>query len=267
MPLWLPRPARKLIYGALENMLMQPIFGRPINKFRRELGLRPVRRIITHWCHSPNRVIGLFPDWFGPPQKDWPPQVKLTGFPLYDEKDVTPLPPELETFLQSGTPPIAFTPGSAMFFGQKFFAAAAEACQRMGRRGVLLTRHAEQIPANLPAGVIHIPFAPFGLLLPRCAAVVHHGGIGSIAQGLSSGVPQLIMPMNFDQPDNAYRVKRLGVGDYLFPKQFTGGNAAAALDRLIQSPSVAQSCRQIAQRIAATDALTQTAECIEQLAP
>ena len=267
LPMWLPRVFRQFIFDVSETLFMQPMFGRPVNAFRTKLGLPLARRIISQWCHSPDRVIGLFPEWFASKQRDWPPQTVLTGFPLYDEKDVTPLPPRLEEFLTSGSPPIAFTPGSAMFFGQKFFAAAVDACRRLGRRGVLLTRHAEQIPANLPENVIHVPFAPFGLLLPRCAAVVHHGGIGSTAQGLSSGIPQLLMPMNFDQPDNALRVKRLGTGDFLVPKRFTGETVAAALATLIDSPIVEKACRAVSQRVAAADALAQTAQCLEQLSP
>jgi rhamnosyltransferase subunit B len=267
MPAWLPRAARRMILDAGETLLLQPLFGRPVNAYRAELGLPPVRRVMSQWCHSPQRVIGMFPDWYAPKQRDWPPQTVLSGFPLYDEKDVTPLPPPLEGFLNSGSPPIAFTPGSAMFFGHGFFAAAVDACQKLGRRGVLLTRHAEQIPANLPPNMIHSPFAPFGLLLPRCAAVVHHGGIGSTAQGLACGVPQLLMPMNFDQPDNAHRVRKLGVGDWLAPRRFTGETAAAALGRLIESHDVSEACRAIARKLAGDHALERTAECIEQLRP
>jgi len=265
MPAWLPRGLKRALFGLTDKLTLQRIFGRPVNAFRAELNLPPVRSVMGEWCHSPQRVIGLFPDWYAPPQSDWPPQTVLTGFPLWDEQQVTPISPQLEEFLNSGSPPIAFTPGSAMFHGQKFFSAAIDACQRMNRRGLLLTRHAEQIPADLPASVLHIPFAPFGPLLPRCAAVVHHGGIGSTAQGLAAGIPQLLMPMSFDQPDNAQRVKNLGVGDWLGPRRFTGGNVSAALGRLIGSHNVAAACRSVAEKFAGSAPLIQTARYIEQV--
>src|SRR6185436_13395214 len=88
-------------------------------------------------------------------------------------------------------------------------------CALLGRRGILLTRHREQVPDNLPREVIHIDYAPFSQLLPRCAALVHHGGIGTSAQALASGVPQLVTPFTHDQPDNAARLKRLGGAEVL----------------------------------------------------
>jgi rhamnosyltransferase subunit B len=264
----LPRPMKRLVHYLADVLVLNPVFGKPLNEFRARLNLPPIRGGIRDWYHSPQRTLGLFPAWYGPPQPDWPKQAALTGFMLYDEKEVTPLSPELEKFLVEGSPPIVFTPGSAMIFGQAFFAAAVDACRRLGRRGVLLTRHAEQIPSALPAEVIHVPYAPFSRILPRSAAVVHHGGIGSTAQGMACGVPQLLMPMGFDQPDNAQRIQRLGVGDWLSPKKFTGPAVAAKLRGLIDSPSVAAACREVAARIATEEnAATLTAQYIEELAP
>ena len=67
-----------------------------LNRFRAELGLAPVHGIIDQWWHSPARIIGLFPDWFAPPAPDWPPQTRLTGFPLYDGAGPMTAPPGLE---------------------------------------------------------------------------------------------------------------------------------------------------------------------------
>ncbi len=113
------------------------------------MGLPPVKRIFNGWMHSPDRVIGIFPPWFGPPAADWPPQTVLTGFPLYDEADITPIDPQLEKFLDDGPPPIAFTPGSAMRHGQRFFTVAVRVCRMLGRRGLLVSRHTEHVPAEL----------------------------------------------------------------------------------------------------------------------
>src|SRR5262249_49590922 len=156
-----------------------------LNALRAELGLPPVRDVMRGWLHSPQLVLGFLPAWFGPPQPDWPPRVTLAGFPLYDERDVTPLPPELGAFLDARPPPIAFAPGSGSVQARPFFEAAIDACTRIGRRGVLLTRFPEQVPPNLPEGVRHVAYAPFSQLLPRAAALVHHGGIGTSAQGMA----------------------------------------------------------------------------------
>jgi UDP:flavonoid glycosyltransferase YjiC (YdhE family) len=192
--------------------------------------------------------------------------MQLTGFPLFDEKGHEPMSAELNAFLDDGDKPIAFTPGSAMSHGHEFFDAAAAACRRLGRRGLLLTRHAEQLPPSLPPGVIHIPYAPFSELLPRCAALVHHGGIGTTAQAMAAGVPQLIQPMSHDQPDNAERVKRLGIGDHVSVKRFRAGVVASKLRTLLESPEVASACANVARRFMDAQPIEQTCDLIESIA-
>src|SRR5262249_53944037 len=159
----------------------------------------PVRGIMSQWWHSPQRVLGLFPPWYGEPQPDWPPQVRLVGFPLYDERGVEELPGGLADFLATGSPPLVFMPGSANAQAQDFFRAPVEACQRLGRRGLLLPRFPEQLPAPLPPTIRHFNFIPFSQVLPQAAALVHHGGIGTSAQALAAGVPQVVMPLAHDQ--------------------------------------------------------------------
>jgi rhamnosyltransferase subunit B len=253
-----------MIFNLADRLIIDPALAPPLNSMRKSLGLPPVRKVYGQWIHSPDRVIGLFPDWFGNPQPDWPKQTVCTGFPLYDQADVTPMDDELVRFLDAGDPPIAFTPGSAMRQGEEFFAACIETCKLLGRRGLLVSRHDEHLPENLPREIRHVHYAPFSLLLPRCAAMIHHGGIGSSAQTLAAGIPQLIMPMAFDQPDNALRLKKLGVADYLSTRKFTAKSAAAALVRLLKSPDVAKAAADLKTRVRSKNSLADTAEWIEK---
>jgi UDP:flavonoid glycosyltransferase YjiC (YdhE family) len=266
MPAWLPRRVKALMFWLGDTLVVDPVLRRPVNDFRAGLGLPPARRFFDQWWHSPQRVLGLFPEWFGPPQPDWPPQVRLTGFPLYDERDVQEIPEEVIRFLEAGEPPVVFTPGSAMAHGRDFFAAAVEGCRLLGRRGLLLTRFPEQVPADLPDGVRHFAYVPFSQVLPRAAALVHHGGIGTTAQALAAGVPHLVMPMAHDQPDNAARVCRLGVAMTLRRKDFRGPIVAQALEQLLGSKEVATNCRTIATRLKGSRAIEQTCGAIEELA-
>jgi rhamnosyltransferase subunit B len=97
--------------------------------------------------------------------------------------------------------------------------------------------------------------------LPHSAVLVHHGGIGTCAQGLASGVPHLVRPMAFDQFDNSRRLVRLGVGEEISVKAFRGPAVAAALERLLSSQDVATKCRKLAPRCDGEAALT--AACVE----
>lgn len=264
-----PSLAKRLLVGIGETCVDLRL-GSALNSFRAKLGLASVRHIGSEWWHSPQRVIGLFPDWFAAPQADWPPQMVLTGFPLYDQREESHLPPHLEAFLAeteaAGEPPVVFAPGSANRQAQRFFEAAAKACSRLGCRGIMLTPFSEQLPAKLPRGVLHVDYAPFSALLPRIGALVHHGGIGTCAQALAAGRPQLVMPMAFDQPDNAARLARLGVGRAVPPKRFTGARVARELAELLGNPSVSRSCAEIANRFPGTDPISRTCDLIEECA-
>ncbi len=151
----LPRPLRKLYLRAVDRFLIDRLLAAETNSFRAELGLPPVRRLFDRWFHSPQLIIGLFPEWFAPAPPDWPPNVHLTGFPLWDEGDLREPPPELEDFLEAGDPPIVFTAGYAIAQGKHFFRVSAEVCRISGRRGLFLTQFPEQLPARLPDGVRH----------------------------------------------------------------------------------------------------------------
>jgi UDP:flavonoid glycosyltransferase YjiC (YdhE family) len=261
-----PRWLERLQFWVADNLVIDRLLCPELNAFRRELRLPPVRGVMRDWWNSPDALIGLFPDWFARPQADWPTNLRLTGFPLWDERDVRRPPAELGQFLAAGSPPIVFTPGSAMMHGHAFFAAAIEACRILGRRGILLTKYKEQLPARLPDDVAHFDFVPFSYVFPRASAVVHHGGIGTCAQGLAAGVPQLIMPMSHDQPDNAARLARLGVGLVIKPKRFRGPEVASRLRELLATPDINLRCRSYAARMNPQAALDATCSALESLA-
>ena len=247
------------------SLLADRWLGAGLNQQRRRLGLAPVRQLMR-WWHSPQCVIGLFPAWFAPPQPDWPPQTVLADFPRFDEAGLNPLDAEAEAFLAAGPAPIVFTPGSGMQHARWFFETSAEACRRLGVRGVLLSRHVEHLPATLPADVRWFSYLPFSWILPRARAVVHHGGIGSLAQALAAGVPQLIMPLAYDQPDNAVRAERLGVARVIRPGAYRVGRVARLLDALLHSDQMARRARELAERVKAGPGLAPACEALEHLA-
>lgn len=262
---WWPRWFRSFLFWVGDHFVVDPMLRPVVNDFRAELGMAPVRRVLSRWLHSPQQILGLFPNWYGN-APDWPPHLRLAGFVRYDQADEAPMPLEVEVFLREGEPPVVFTFGSAMRQGKPYFAAAVEACRRLGRRGLLLARGADQLPTDLPPTVRHADYAPFSAVFPRAAAVVHHGGIGTSAQGLAAGVPQLVMPLAFDQPDNARRLVGLGVGERLWPRQFIGPNVADVLTRLLGDPKVALRCREVAEWMTHGDPTTLACQWLETLA-
>ena len=264
LPPWMPGWGRRAQFRVVDAII-DSVLAQELNEFRRELGLPRVKRILRDYIHSPQRVIGLFPEWFAPPAPDWPQQVRLTGFPLYDERGISKLPEELLRFLDDGDPPIAFTPGSAMWNAHQFLEESAKACHILNVRGLLLTRHRDHLPRSLPSNVRHVEYAPFSELLPQCASLVHHGGIGTSAQALAAGVPQLVMPNAHDQPDNAQRLLRLGVARKIEPKAYRAVHVSRELAELLGNTSYREAGGRVAQRFNGTDPIAQTCQVIEEL--
>jgi rhamnosyltransferase subunit B len=261
-----PRWMKQLQFWAADRFIAKRMMGAAVNGLRTELGLPPVRHMMKFWLLDCDMLLGLFPAWFGPQQPDWPTNTRTVGFPLWDAPGDRQLSAEVQQFLAAGTPPIAFSPGSANHVAHKFFRSAVDACQQLGRRGILLTKYDHQLPPNLPPTLRHFGFVPLSKLLPRSAALVHHGGIGTSAQGLAAGIPQIVQPMSYDQFDNARRLFRLGVGREIPVRSFTGARIAATISQLLSSPTIALRCRDLASRCNGTTALASACEALEQLA-
>jgi len=280
-----PRWLKRLQFWASDRFFVMRLVGPQLNGLRRDLGLAPVQHVYNGWLFETDLMLGLFPDWFGPPQPDWPANTRTVGFPLWDspESAISPGPvpifgsekmgtdplgltEEVRDFLATGSPPIAFSPGSANKEAHQFFEAAVEACRRMGRRGILLTKYDHQLPADLPDSVRCFGFVPMNKLLRHTAALVHHGGIGSCGQGLAAGVPQIVRPMSYDQFDNSRRLVRLGVAKEISIRRFNGTTIAAMLAPLLDSPTVAARCRELASRCDGPAALAAACDALEQLA-
>ena len=266
MPKWLSPKTKQNIFDVGDKWVIDRRLGPRLNAFRAELGLPPVSKILDTWWNSPTRVIGLFPEWYGRPQPDWPKQTRCTGFAMFDERDLADLPAELEQFLDEGESPIVFTPGSAMFHGERFFAEAARACLQLGRRGILLSRHATHIPRNLPPTVAYVDYAPFSALLPRAAALVHHGGIGTSAQAMAAGVRQVVTPFAHDQLDNADRLRKLDVSRTLPQRKFNAKSLARVLGDWLNDRAAADACAAVKEKFQQSpDGLSKTCECLEAL--
>jgi len=262
----LARVVRRAQFNAAYWCKWDRVFGPPLNEFRRDLGLGPVRHPFQQWVHSPDLNIGLFPSWYAKAEPDWPPNTELTAFPRLDLDALADIDPEVEEFLDAGEAPVVFTHGSEFRFAHYFFEAAVKVCRAAGYRGILLTKFREQLPEPLPDEVRHFDFIPLGHLLPRARAIVHHGGIGTSALSLAAGIPQVVVPRRHDQPDNAGRLKRLGVAALMSPRACRPIPLQRALERVLDSDEVRENCRLWAPKVHETDPMPEACRLIEQLA-
>jgi rhamnosyltransferase subunit B len=258
-----PLLLKRALWALIDKTQIDPIIVPGLNAWRATHGLPPVERVFREWLNSPRRVIGLFPEWFGPRQPDWPAPFEFASFPLWDDPGRAGIDAELEQFLSVGSAPIVATPGTANRHAAGFFRAVTGAAERSGRRAILLTGFLEQVPSDLPSTVLAREYLPLSAILPRAAVLIHHGGVGTMAQAFASGTPQLVMPMAFDQPDNALRAKRAGVGRWINSSRFTVERVLEALDEL-STPAVAATAASIRDRLGAVDGIGAACDLLEQ---
>ena len=260
-----PRFLKRTMFWLVDKLLVDRQLAPPINSFRGTLGLPAVNRILRDYVHSPQLVTGLFPEWFAPPQTDWPQNTHLTGFVLHDDGERRPLTTDVEEFLAAGAPPVLVTPGSAAATLKDFFRESVEACRIGGHRAMLVTNFPDQLPNTLPAGVRQFDYLPFSQIMPRCSAIVYPGGIGTMAQAIEAGIPHLVVPHGHDQPDNALRIERLGLGTSIYPERYKASRVAARLQQLCSSSEGRARRAEFAGKIDSGAALGRACDLIEGL--
>ncbi len=259
---WLNQSPRwvKRAFFRLVDLVLRMLAQKPLNQFRRDLGLPPFRKFYEEAVNGAPAIAALFPDWFAPPQPDWPAQLRQFGFPL--TADPRPLPPDVETFLTAGPPPVVWTHGSANFDIRHFQERALAVSRELGLRCLLVSL---EPPGNpLPPETHHAPHVRFEDLFLRCAAAVHHGGIGTTSKAIAAAIPQLIIPRAHDQPDNAARIVRLGLGQTLSFGKLDTPDLARSLRGLLASPAVKTRCLEYQSRL--RDPLASLCDWAETLA-
>ncbi|MGB3514135.1 MAG: glycosyltransferase [Microcoleaceae cyanobacterium] len=240
----------------------------PWRQLREELGLVQGCDPVFGGLQSPYLVLALFSQMLAAPQPDWPPQTLVTGFPFYRTQNSETLSAELMRFLDSGEPPITFTLGSSAVLVQgNFYMEAATALRELGYRAVLLMgKEARQVsPGLLPEGTIAVEYAPHSELFPRSAAIVHHGGIGTTGEAMLAGRPMLVVPDQFDRPDNAARVVRLGVGRQVSRDRYSAAVLAEELKQLLLDPVYEERATSVSRLLRGEDGVGVAADAIEAL--
>jgi UDP:flavonoid glycosyltransferase YjiC (YdhE family) len=262
----MPKLVKKAVFWAIDTLYVERHVGRPLNRFRSGLGLAAVSGVFASYIHSPQLVLGLFPEWFAPVQPDWPGNTHLTGFILEDAGGDAGAHAEADRFLDSGPAPVLVTPGSAAMDRTRFFGHLVEACRAVGARAMLVTNHPAQLPRTLTPGIQANHYLPFSRVMPRCAVAVYHGGIGTLAQAVRAGVPHLVVANAHDQPDNGQRIERIGLGLALDEHRLSSRSATRALAELVASGETRRRCRELAPRIRPEEARLAACSRIEALA-
>lgn len=249
VPSWVPMRWRSALWRFVERGWIDPVAMAQLNAARAALDRPGVQASFLGYLESqPDLIVTLFPDWFGPAMPDWPRPLLSGDFQLFDAASTSQFSPELTAFLAAGDKPLVFTPGTGHLHADAFFSRALDAVTRLDERAVFLTSHRAQVPAQLPASVLWQPYVPLSGLLPHVKAFIHHGGIGSTAEALRAGTPQLVAPFAWDQFDNGARVAELGVGEVIYARRLSARKLVKTIRSLTTSERVRTRCAQVSSR-------------------
>jgi rhamnosyltransferase subunit B len=239
---------------------------RPVDRLRAQLGLpgQPHPLFEAQWAGA--AVLGLYSAVLGGLQPDHPPRFSVAGFSFHDGDG--DLPPDIEDFLRHGSSPLVFTLGtSAVHDSARFVTVALQAVTVLRMRAIIILDEVQRAlwQTGLPDHVRVTGYLPYSRILPRAQVIIHHGGIGTTGQALRSGRPQLIAPYFVDQPDNASRVERCGVGHVLPLDRWTPRRLVAALQRIMDDDTLRARAERLASDMANEDGATAAAKLAVKL--
>jgi len=278
-PLFPPAPwmrsVRKLgvaPYRALFGLmkLVSRSWEAPLRELRAELGLAPARKpALFEGQYSPALNLALCSPLLAKPQADWPANTHLCGFARYDGASPSAdIQQRLDHFLAAGDAPIVFALGSsAVMIAGDFWDKAIAAARALGRRAILITaREPQRKSGDIDQNIAEFTYLPYSAVFPHALVVVHQAGIGTLSQALAAGRPQLIVPVSFDQPDNALRTARLGVARVLPFQKVSAQGLKRELEALLGDARYACRAADFGARVRSEDGGARAAELIEALA-
>jgi len=190
-------------------------------RFRRKIGLRPNGRA-THRRVFGSELLALntcSPSLF-PRPSDWTDNHVMTAawqMPAALRDDLNEgLPADLTAWLDAGEPPLFLGFGSMPVLEPgPLLADIAGVSEKLGRRAIVSRNCVPAGVESLPEHLWAVGAVDHDRLFPRRAAVVHHGGIGSLHSSLRAGRPTMVCSAFVDQPWWGERVRRLGVGAHV----------------------------------------------------
>jgi UDP:flavonoid glycosyltransferase YjiC (YdhE family) len=262
-------------YNSLTHTLMHQVLwaglGGPMtNGCRKRLGLRPWRsyaEMLNYGRHLGTPMLYSFSPSVIPKPPDWDEYQHVTGYWFLDALPDWQPPTDLVDFLERGSPPVYIGFGSMSHEDpERQTRLALRALELTGQRGIFLTGWGGITRLSAPPNVFFVDNVPHAWLFPRMAAVVHHGGAGTTAAGLRSGVPSIIPAFAGDQVAWADRVVKLGVGPRVPGiKQLTAEKLAQAINTAAYGDSALRArAAALGGKIRAENGITRAVEVIER---
>jgi len=237
-----------------------------VNKFRQRLGLSTYTATDVHRALRSTPMVSAYSPRIIPHPADWPAHIHVTGYLFLDATADWQPSPELQAFLAAGAPPVYIGFGSMAGRNPDALARLTlDALRMSGQRGLLLTGWGGLRTASTGDNVFVLDSAPHSWLFPRMAAVVHHGGAGTTAEGVRAGVPTVVVPFVLDQPFWGARIHALGLGPPPIPqKKLTAERLADAITMAVTDREMRQRARACGEAVRAEQGVHNAVEVIRR---
>jgi rhamnosyltransferase subunit B len=221
-----------------------------IYKLRNKINLPSIKQPLFEGQHSPYAVLALFSSLFANKQDDWPENSITTGFlSLKSDKHIDDF-EEVKKFLEKGDNPIVVGLGSSVVVNpEEVYDKMILMALKFKKRIILVGGKNNYTKKEDSPTVLITDFIPYDLIFPYASLIIHHGGIGTTYQALKSGKPMLVIPHSGDQPDNALRIIKLGVGDVLFENQLSSKKIEEKFFELFQNKEYEKRATILAKKI------------------
>ena len=272
LPVSLPAPLQRQsnrFSWWLGGIALRRMVDRPVNRLRRAWHVPPRANLMWTGNLSPTFTALAISPILVPRPDDWPQYVHITGFCFWDGSEDWQFPETLKAFLHTGKSVVAVTAGTvapeerALFV--PYYQISITSILACGARALLIDAPGISVLPEQEEDVMRIPFAPFSRIFPLCAAVIHHGGIGTIAQCLRAGVPSLVVPGGMDQPFNAAHVAQRKAGLWIPRKRYTNERAGPALHTLLETPIYREQAHKMQAQIAQEDGVVAICEAVNRV--
>lgn len=259
-----------LIIHYLADYMMWIPYLPVINRFRKEcLGLpaAPVfSKYIQNWREAQKLFIYAFSEYVVKKPADWPENTYVTGYFLRKSDIRQPVDKDLERFIASGEKPVfAGFSSTVVHEPEKIANIFINAFCTLKKRVVLVTGWGGMQDIDFPDNFFKIPYVNYDVLFPRMSLLIHHGGAGSTASALSSGVPSVVIPFAADQYFWADRVRSVGAGLPLPARKLTTKRLVNVVREILGAEKYYSSAEEIARSIGDEKGTEKAADLLDEL--
>ena len=238
-------------------------WARPLKELRVKYGMTAGKNPFWEGLYEGKKTLCLWSDTFYSPKPDWPENALATGFIFYDPKQDHELPLDILDFRKKHKNVCVFTLGStAVQNPQEFLEIFIETSKRLDAGCIITTgrKHIDEYRSKSTDKLLFIDYAPYSLLFPLADIIIHQGGVGTTAQCLKSGKPQIVLPFCMDQFDNGYRIKRLCAGEVIEKKHLTITKLSNVITSCLTDLRIKDTARQISTIMANENGARKAAE-------